>query len=83
MGYSTPCRAYLVFNSITKKIIEIINVIIDDFSDQPSNVESQSLLWESNNHDTQNKASADDEMQEKQHVTTPTTTTRTTQDTAR
>lgn len=53
MGYSTTIRAYWVFNSRIKKIMETIKVIIDDFFDQLVNLETQSPSGEPSNYDTE------------------------------
>lgn len=61
MGYSTTSHTYQVFNLRIRKIIETINVIINDSPDQIADVEPQSMLRESEKQDIQSNVSGDDE----------------------
>ena len=43
MGYSSTSKAYLVYNKRTKKVMETINVVIDEASDSGSEKISEEI----------------------------------------
>src|SRR3954463_2123621 len=46
LGYSTNSRAYIVFNSRTKTIMESINVVVDDVHNQADVTEDVGTFWD-------------------------------------
>ena len=76
LGYSTNSRAYKVFNSRTKVVMESINVLIDDVSeDRVPDVESDvgTFVQETNAHIQVNESESEKEVTEQaeqDHIST-------------
>ena len=43
LGYSSTCKAYQVYNKRTKKVMEIVNVVIDETSESDSEKISEEI----------------------------------------
>ena len=46
LGYSSTSKAFLVYNKRTKKVMETINLVIDEASDSGSEKSSEEILKE-------------------------------------
>jgi hypothetical protein len=65
LGYSTNSRAYRVYNSRTKVVMESINVIINDLhTDNPTNVEASRPQIEMVDDDEENEDHNEDQIPE-------------------